>query len=289
MGIRLHEVKPILGMSQRATRELARFLCRSRSQAEQISAEQFSEAIHDFDDSGVGDHFLSSSGLSPNDVQRSLLDVGWIDETPSRVGFVLKQNLLYAESSVDGPRMTFEEATAQIMSLRDRLNRGSTSIEGITLHALVLYGSTLRDHNSQPTIGDLDLIADFSFDHRYDGKSDSERAEAGHREWDKTINNGDERVGFHVGVENARHMFDSAEDVKDSLGYSRVLLRIWRNEAAPASSSLTEVERTNLVTVEARTIRNGRRAQQLHNIIMTDRPVRPSGRMSSQADAELHA
>lgn len=269
MGIRFNEIEPVFELDQNDTRELARFLCSKRDAAERISFDDFSTALREYNMSGQEYGVRCRQENTFDRTVEALKEAKWIEESADKTGFVFTERALSTSSAINGPRMTFAEACAQIQNLRDRLNNAPHNINGVTVNSVLLYGSALRDNNKQETIGDLDLIVDMSFDNRFKNATVAQRTEAARQAWAPVISKGDERLGFFPGIEPMSYALVTASQETWAMERPHVLMQIWANEN-PMSSSLSSAEANAIAILEERTIRTQTRARIIHHIIKSD-------------------
>jgi hypothetical protein len=167
MGMHFSEIEPIGQLDKSQTQNLARGLSDAASKNVGLSPELIQSIIKKYNLSV--DNLKSAGWFQDQDISAKRgIPLG-------RYG--LSDLTLAIAAAPTAPRMSFEEACSQIKSVRSRLDAAPAEIEGISINALYLAGSTLRDKNARDTIGDLDLNADFGFDRRYDGVPHDERVE----------------------------------------------------------------------------------------------------------------
>ncbi|MEZ0261016.1 MAG: GNAT family N-acetyltransferase [Alphaproteobacteria bacterium] len=247
MGIHLSEISPLGTLSREQTREAARAL---------------------WDEAGK-----TPGGLTPDGINRllepfslsfeTIKTAGWLDapEVSQRRGVAAGHATL---SDLTGtianaptqPRMSFAEANKQVKTVVERLQAAPAEIDGISIKAVYLFGSAVRDNNSRPTVGDLDISANFGFDARYDGMDAKTRSEIAKAKWEGLISHGDERLA----LSDASSLPDMGASKGGTPGKEFHVVKLWENPA-PVAGSYTPEQQLRVDSLVADSMATQARAQ----------------------------
>ncbi|MDP2204799.1 MAG: hypothetical protein Q8K65_00675 [Alphaproteobacteria bacterium] len=257
MGLHISEIEPLGTLDAVQTQKLAEKLWGKSAAHTGLTPAMIGDALS---------HFSGSDGQSPQPA--ALAAAGWLqpEEVTQKRGFPpgrasLSDKVAEIVHAQHEPRMSFTEACAKIAELRDRLDSAPQQIEGIGIRGLYLFGSSLRDQNPRETIGDLDIVADFSFDKRYDGLDAAEKNTLARSLWKDTVGQGDSRLD--LGSAEGLHR------TPDTPERPFTVMRIWHSATGGADDShtLDDAARIQLEAQARKTIDTQNRAQTVGAIV----------------------
>jgi hypothetical protein len=259
LGIHLSEIQPLGALTREETRDVARALW---DQAGKMSG--------GFSPAQINNILEPFRAREPSLSFESLQAAGWLEDDATarrrsvEPGKAALSNLTgQVANAPSQPRMTPEEAAEQARLVKQRLDAAPADIDGIRINSLYLFGSAVRDNSARPTIGDLDIAADFAFDARYDGMDAATRSQKAKAAWDSVLSQGDERLQLG----DAKGLPDMA----DNTGESFKLVKLWQNPAT-AYGSFTTAEQQTLDRVIEGTIATQQRAR----LMLGDGPAIPA-------------
>lgn len=256
MGLHISEVEPLGSLDRGQTQALAARLWEKSAAHTGLTPAMIDDTLA---------RFTGSDGQSPK--AGDLAAAGWFqpEEVTQKRGFPAGRTSLSDKAAEivqaqHEPRMDFAEACSKIAELRGRLDGAPPQIEGVGIRSLYLFGSSLRDRNPRDTIGDLDIVADFSFDKRYDGLDAAEKNALGRSLWKEIVGQGDSRLDL-----GSAEGLATAQDTPER---PLTLMRIWNNPAGQEGShTLDDNARKQLDAQEAKTIATQNRARTVSAIL----------------------